>query len=66
MLRVEFCTFADQRGETVYVNPLLVSHFSSLTPNRIFTTIVFDKDNSVVVQGSPKEIAAALGIKVGG
>ena len=65
-MRTDFCTFTDQRGETVYVNPLLVSHFSSLTPNRIFTTIVFDKDNSVVVQGSPREVAAILGARTGG
>lgn len=62
-MRAAFCMFHDERGELVYINPLLVSYFTSLTPQRMMTKIVFDNGNSITVKGSPKEVVAGLSVR---
>ncbi len=65
-MSIEFREFADEQDEAIYINPLLVRSFVAWTTydadTAILTKIVFDNEHSIIIKGSPEQVAERLTI----
>ncbi len=62
-MRVHFCKFTDGENREVYVNPLLVRYFFSHpidAASPVFTKIVFDNSDSIVVKETIVQVDMVL------
>ena len=62
-MRVKFCVLNNPDGNKIYINPLLVRYFHSQGPHGDkdrLTRIVFDNEDTILVDGSPENVEREL------
>jgi hypothetical protein len=55
-----FCTFHNEHGDAVYVNPTLVRYFTAAPVGGDLTRLFFDSGHSLIVRASPVEVENGL------